>query len=619
MSTLQKNLLLALVYSGVGMLFLGIVQPGFAMPLFPPVGIALAALILFGLRLWPGVLLGITLLEIAEILYLDIPPGWWGLLGIVPVELWQVLVGYWLTRRLTGFRGRRMLRLILLVAPLCSLCGAVPAMWILRASSLIAPGELWSSGLVWWLGDVLGILLFVPLMFIFLGRPRDYWRPLRVSVALPIGVTLALLIIAFAYVLGEERSQIKARFERDSQQVTATLNRQLANEEEMLFALGGLMRLKPDLSDRDWQSTVQTWMARHPGAQGFAWAPYVQHDERAAFEARMRRAGYAHFAIRDAKGNLAPKAKAYLPYIHLTPPPAAGERDLLGQDSAWLVARRLWADGSPQAMENEHFPIRSQGDGAKIVLYYLVQAEEGGAKQMAGTGVRHAERERTAGFGLAQGSGRTGSLRHRKGWRCPALSDRRQGLRKSGVAARVFFPFLPADPGRPQGRVVHTGFLYVAPGSLGVEYLGQHGGLRVAGRLADGLLADTLARSPAQSYPHPPPPGAVASLQRAFAGTDRSAAVDATRFPDGQLGVSRRRAFHRFRRTLRPAGFCARRVGLVAQVAGAGATGRSGETAKGTGKSAGDAGRRQNLAGMSSPAGKRGKTGRSPMAVIFYP
>jgi EAL domain-containing protein (putative c-di-GMP-specific phosphodiesterase class I)/CHASE1-domain containing sensor protein len=385
MSLLQKNLLLALIYSGVGVVFLNIVRPGFAMPLFPPAGIALAALILFGVRLWPGVLLGILSLEIVEILQLGVPPGWWGLLGVVPVEFGEILFGYWLTHRLTGFRVRHMLRFTLLITPLCCLCSAVPAMWVLRAAGLVAPDALWSSGLIWWLGDVLGILLVAPIMFVFFGRPRDYWRPLRVSVALPISVALVLLIVIFMYVLGEEQSQIKARFEHDSQQMTATLNRHLANEEEMLLALGRLMRLQPDLSDQDWQDVVQSWMARHPGAQNFAWAPYVRHDERAAFEARMRRAGYANFVIRDANGKPAPKAEAYLPYIHLTPPPAKEEGDLLGQDiSAWLSARRAWEDGSPHAMEGERLPNRSQERDTEVVLYHLVQAEEGGRNKWQG-------------------------------------------------------------------------------------------------------------------------------------------------------------------------------------------------------------------------------------------
>ena len=383
-SDLYKNLLLALIFSGVGIAFLGLARPGFAMPLFPSIGIALAALILFGARLWWGVLLGSFLLEVVMIWTLDVSSGWWGLLSIAPIQLFQAWVGYWLTRRLTGFQVRYMSRFALLITPVCCLCGALPAMWVLNLSGIVPTDEIWLSGLVWWLGDVLGILLVAPPMFVFFGKPRDYWQPLRVSVGLPIFVTLVLLFIAFMYVLGEERNRIQARFERDSQQMAATLIRHLANKEEMLFMMKDLLRLRPDLSEQMWQSILQTWMARHPGAENFAWIPYVRHDERAAFEEKMRRAGYANFTIHDADGRPAPIAEYYLPFAYLMPPPQReleGERgrqglDVSDQVRAWLAQR----EGAPSTTEEESL-IYTQKKGVDITLYHLVSAEQSDGQQ----------------------------------------------------------------------------------------------------------------------------------------------------------------------------------------------------------------------------------------------
>ena len=383
-SDFYKNLLLALIFSGVGIVFLGLAQPGFAMPLFPSIGIALAALILFGARLWWGVLLGALLLEIVMVWTLGMPSGWWGLLCIAPIQLFQVFVGYWLTRRLTGFRARHMLRFTLLIVPVCCLCGVLPALWVLNLSGIIPADEIYFSGLAWWFGDVLGILLVAPPMFVFFGKPRDYWQPLRVSVGLPTFVTLVLLIITFMYVLDEERNRLQARFERDSQQMAATLIRHLANEEEMLLVMEGLLRLRPDLSEQTWQFILQTWMTRHPGAESFAWIPYVRHDERAAFEEKMRRAGYANFTIHDADGRPVPTAEYYLPFVYLTHAPRhelEGERGRLGLDvsdqvRAWLTQRE---DAPPAAEEGS--VIYAQREGAKIMLYHLVSAEQTGSQR----------------------------------------------------------------------------------------------------------------------------------------------------------------------------------------------------------------------------------------------
>ncbi|GHU40530.1 hypothetical protein AGMMS50289_02230 [Betaproteobacteria bacterium] len=377
-SDLYKNLLLALVFSGVGVVFLGLARPGFAMPLFPSIGIALAALILFGMRLWWGILLGAALLESVVIWTLGAPSGWWSLLCIAPIQLFQAWVGYWLTRRLTDFQVRHMLRFTLLIVPVCCFCGVLPAMWALNLSGIIPTDEIWFSALAWWLGDVLGILLVAPVMFVFFGKPRDYWQPLRVSVGLPIFVTFSLLVIAFMYVLGEERGRIQARFERDSQQMATILIRNLANKEEMLFAMEDLLRTRPDLSERTWQSILQSWMARHPGSENFAWIPYVRHDERAAFEDKMRRAGYANFTIRDANGRPAPPAEYYLPLTYLTPSRHQPEnehgrrgQDVSDQVRGWLARQ----EGVPLGAEVVA-PIYVQEKDAKITLYHPVSATD---------------------------------------------------------------------------------------------------------------------------------------------------------------------------------------------------------------------------------------------------
>ena len=50
---------LAIAYMGTGILALGLaVPPGYATAVWPPAGIAVAAILLYGNRLWPGVFLG---------------------------------------------------------------------------------------------------------------------------------------------------------------------------------------------------------------------------------------------------------------------------------------------------------------------------------------------------------------------------------------------------------------------------------------------------------------------------------------------------------------------------------------------------------------------------------
>ena len=101
---LRANLLLALAYGLAGWLALQTaIPPGYVAPLFPPAGIALAALLIGGRRLLPGVFagaIGVQLLA-AQQSGLAYPGPLILLLPALGATL-QAAVGHWLARRLIG-------------------------------------------------------------------------------------------------------------------------------------------------------------------------------------------------------------------------------------------------------------------------------------------------------------------------------------------------------------------------------------------------------------------------------------------------------------------------------------------------------------------------------------
>ncbi|MDR0736955.1 MAG: EAL domain-containing protein [Zoogloeaceae bacterium] len=380
MRRVRSIFFLALVYCVLGLFFLGMTKPSYVLPIFPPAGIALAALIIYGKWLWPGVLLGALALEVMLVLHLGVPPGWWGLIGLAPVILLQALAGYWLARSLQGFKMRHMMRLLFMVAPLSCLIGTVPMMALMAWSGMITLDEIWLSGLVWWLGDVLGILLAAPLIFVLFAQPRDYWREQRVSTGLPIVVVFVLLIISFLYILGREQERTEAHFTAASDQAAATFSRYLEQNEGYLLALGRLMYLQPELSVRDWQTFLQPIVQRNvPSMDRFGWAPYVRHAQRAAFEAHLREMGEANFQIRnmDAEGrfSVAAPAEGYLPFLYLTP--FKGSDTLLGLNIQVLPYVRALLEKAkdtdkPGMLRGSILDEEAETD--KFTLYYVVRA-----------------------------------------------------------------------------------------------------------------------------------------------------------------------------------------------------------------------------------------------------
>src|SRR4051812_34916192 len=142
-----------------------------------PTGISLAALVLWGRGLWPGVALGALLANC-----------WTGVpvitvLGIATGNTLEALVGASLLR-VAGFRpslerARDVLVLAGLAAALSTMVSATVGVASLYAGDAISTSALASGWRTWWVGDMVGDLLVAPLVLVFASGPRASARPRR--------------------------------------------------------------------------------------------------------------------------------------------------------------------------------------------------------------------------------------------------------------------------------------------------------------------------------------------------------------------------------------------------------------------------------------------------------
>jgi two-component system, NarL family, sensor histidine kinase FusK len=157
---------LAAVYYGAAKLGLSLAfETPSVSAVWAPTGIALAALVLFGFRLWPGVALGALLAN-----------AWTGVpllavLGITAGNTLEALAGAYLLTRLTDFRPtlERVVDVVWLVTLGAVLSTMVSATF--GVGSLLAAGEIdWAEvGTVWrtwWLGDLGGDLVVAPALMV---------------------------------------------------------------------------------------------------------------------------------------------------------------------------------------------------------------------------------------------------------------------------------------------------------------------------------------------------------------------------------------------------------------------------------------------------------------------
>jgi PAS domain S-box-containing protein len=169
---------------------------------WPPTGIALAALLIWGFGMWPGVALGAAL---ANTFTGDLPAL--AILGITIGNTLEALAGAYLLVRVAAFRPsldrvRDVLALTILAAGLSTMIAAtvgVTSLWI--GDQISSSSELPSAWRDWWLGDMGGDLLVAPFLLAFASLvpfgPRGVgvaWLrppPPRVAEACVLGCTLA--------------------------------------------------------------------------------------------------------------------------------------------------------------------------------------------------------------------------------------------------------------------------------------------------------------------------------------------------------------------------------------------------------------------------------------------
>jgi integral membrane sensor domain MASE1 len=164
--------LLCLIYVSTAKLGLSLdAVSGFATAVWPPTGLALAALILGGFRLWPGIALGAFLVNLSAGAPLLVAGG------MAVGNTLEALVGTWLLHRVVGFhpaldRLRDVFGLVVLAGVLSTLLSAtvgVTSGWLGGAIAATDVGQAWCT---WWVGDLMGDLILAPLLLIWNGRMR---------------------------------------------------------------------------------------------------------------------------------------------------------------------------------------------------------------------------------------------------------------------------------------------------------------------------------------------------------------------------------------------------------------------------------------------------------------
>ena len=189
---------LAVIYFAVGKFGLMLASlHASASPVWPSAGIALAATLLFGYRVWPAIFIGAFLVNVTTAGNVATS------FAIAIGNTLEALAGAWLVNQFAGGKefcdrpqGVFKFALAAGISTIISPAFGVTSLALAGFANWTNYGAIW---LTWWLGDATGDLVFTPLVLLWTGASKRRWNKKE---AAEVGTLLLLLVLLSSIVFG---------------------------------------------------------------------------------------------------------------------------------------------------------------------------------------------------------------------------------------------------------------------------------------------------------------------------------------------------------------------------------------------------------------------------------
>jgi serine phosphatase RsbU (regulator of sigma subunit)/CHASE1-domain containing sensor protein/anti-sigma regulatory factor (Ser/Thr protein kinase) len=342
-STPRLTGLLALAYALLGAAGLALaIPPSYASPIFPAAGLALGCALWFGPRALAGMGLGAILLNVAH-------PWLRGTLDLSSAAaavamstgaMLQAGAGAWLVRRWqkeawrTLERAQDVLGFLLLGGVSVGLLSASVGVAALHLAGAVPQYQVLGSWWTWYVGDVLGILLFAPLTVCLLSWDDGLWRERWRLMTPPLVVILAVVVFAFTAAARWEKRETDDRIETDGRTIARRIADRLIAHREILSSLGHFIESMPGIGFTQFEHFTRLMLGDNPDLFALSFNDLLAEKQRLSFERGMSLTLGEPYQVteRDREGRLVRAARRpeYVPVRFIVP--LAENRRAVGYD-----------------------------------------------------------------------------------------------------------------------------------------------------------------------------------------------------------------------------------------------------------------------------------------------
>jgi diguanylate cyclase (GGDEF)-like protein/PAS domain S-box-containing protein len=390
LNIVQAIFLLALCYVAAGKLALLLALPaGYATAIFPPAGMAVAAIMVGGRSLVPGVLLGSFIVNLMQGFATGVGQPllvFEAAIVIAAASALQAWIGAGMLRRWIkpGLDSSRDVLLFLLLAPgLCLISASIsiPSLYLLH---IMTSEAMLANWLTWWVGDTTGVVLTAPLVWVCIGNPRALWWKRRWLLIVPLALSSTVFLTLYMKANSWEQEQHRQTFRLKAQQVGDALQYQFEEHERLMQALASVLNQKSAMTGPEFRNMARGYLDQRPDLKSMSWAPRVTVDQRGDFENWARDAVAKDFVIKqldaDKTWHSVPNRAQYYPVTYVEP--LAGNERTLGYDklSDPIGAASLLAavqSGKPTASKMVEL-VQPQGGKKAVLLTQIIKLKQEG-------------------------------------------------------------------------------------------------------------------------------------------------------------------------------------------------------------------------------------------------
>ncbi len=304
---LIKSILIALAYYILGSLSLLLaIPPGFATPVWPAAGIALAAILLWGYRFLPAIFIGsfstnLFIASNAGANIIDLVPLMVAS-GIAAGATLQSAVSAFLVNKAITIPNRLeqeldILKLTLLGGFIGCLVNSIIGTSVLFGAGLIPYGAFSVGWLTWWVGDSIGVILITPIVILLAARGVSVSR--KYLVAIPIFLIFALTVTIFYSARESEQKSTIDKFARLTLYPADLIRNQLTVFKEALHSIKHFHKASKEVDRNEFSIFTDGILKESPEISSVMWVPRITNNEINKYEENSHSAGFKGFKIWD--------------------------------------------------------------------------------------------------------------------------------------------------------------------------------------------------------------------------------------------------------------------------------------------------------------------------------